>query len=148
MPFARLDAGSATWRWRPPVPRSSLGRLLLLGIEVRVGLRGSGREMAGVRVQVAARRLDGLVSEDALEDMQRDPSVGHPRRAGVSEPVPGERGKSEPGNEFVPLRPRRSQEACRRTAVAQPDRQSGIDRRPPRLPDSDESPPALRLLAE
>lgn len=44
------------------------------------------------------------MSEDLLEDMERDSGVGEPGGIGVSEPVSGEVGEAEVSNDLVPGR--------------------------------------------
>ena len=75
-----------------------------MSVEERVGACGSVGEVPGVGVEVAAGSLDRFVAKDALEDMEWDASVGEPGRSGVTEPVPGEAGQLELGDELVPLR--------------------------------------------
>ena len=41
---------------------------------------------------------------DLLQDVPRDPCVGHPGRAGMAEAVPGQIGKPQRGNEGIPVR--------------------------------------------
>ena len=52
--------------------------------EIGVRLRGGGRKVSRVGVEIAAGRFEGLVAEDALQDVQRDAGVGHPGRPGVA----------------------------------------------------------------
>jgi hypothetical protein len=75
-----------------------------LPVEERVRAGSSVGEVPGVGVQVAAGGLDGLVPEDALEDMEGDAGVGEPGRSGVTKPVPGEARLFKMGDELISFR--------------------------------------------
>ena len=77
---------------------------LFLSVEEGVRAGGGVGEVSGVGVEVAAGGLDGLVSEDALEDVEGDAGVGEPGCSGVTEPVPGEARQFEVGDELIPFR--------------------------------------------
>lgn len=44
------------------------------------------------------------MAEDFLKDVQGDAGVGHPGRAGVTEPVASEVGQADAGDDLVPVR--------------------------------------------
>lgn len=77
------------------LPRGGVGEEL-------VGLPSGFGEVAVIGVQVALGRLDRLMAEDLLEDVQNDAGVGHPRRPGVPQPMPSETGEVETCDEVIP----------------------------------------------
>src|SRR5699024_2453891 len=86
-----------------------------------------GEKLPVVGMEIPACRLDGLVAEDLLQHVQRDTSIGHPCRAGVSESVTGEAWLAELGDDVVPVR-RVTHCRCREDAAAGSDDETCIRR--------------------
>lgn len=99
------STASPTGGGSPGLGLVACGRVLFgcLRVEERRCQVGCLQELAVVRMEIPASRLDRLMPEDLLQHVQGDAGIGHPCRSRMTQAVSCQTGLPEPGDEVVPV---------------------------------------------